>query len=259
MNSFFGITTPVVSNNSFTSIIPTSPRDSPVTVPVTVPVNQEESSSSETQEKILNEVSMTLISLIELNINLPSFQLTDDEKRWIQLLISNSPASFSPLDSFLSNVLSSGKLSIENIPEMIELFANVFNKTSIELNIANSHNIYVLIKFIMDILIDIIPLSYIEIAIIKSVAYSSLSLLSTVLADSTPNTTSNSTNTSVEPENTVTSADVVSQDVSANVISQEVVPEVSIQDISNNEVRGSAQVLVPEVTTNKCCTFFKFW
>jgi hypothetical protein len=235
MNSIFGITNPVISNKLSTLNMPTSPRESPITVPVPIIQEEEEISSNEIEKKLLNEVSLTLISLIKTNINLPSFELTEDEKIWINLIISNSPDSLAPLDSFLNNVLSSRNLSIENIPEMIQLFANVFNKISLEQNIANSHNIYVLIKFIMDVIIDILPLSYLEIIIIKCVSDSSLSLLSTVLADSI------SSNKSVLPINTNTSSDVVFQEISANGISQGVEPDVSIN------------------ISNKCCVPLKFW
>jgi hypothetical protein len=235
MNSFFSNNIPVVSNNNFpTLILPTSPRGSPITVPDI----QEESSSNELQQRMLNEVSISVISLIEKNINLPSFQLTDNEKSWIKLLINNSPSSFEPLDNFLSNILSSGNLSVENIPEMIQLFANVINKIAIEQNIANSHNIFVLIKFIMDVLIDLIPLSFLEIIIIKSVAEASLNLLSTVLADSI----NSNSNKSVLPINTNTSSDIVSQGISVNGNSQGVEPDVSILNISD-----------------KCCAPLKFW
>jgi hypothetical protein len=141
MNSIFGITNPVISNKLSTLNMPTSPRESPITVPVPIIQEEEEISSNEIEKKLLNEVSLTLISLIKTNINLPSFELTEDEKIWINLIISNSPDSLAPLDSFLNNVLSSRNLSIENIPEMIQLFANVFNKISLEQKIANSHNI----------------------------------------------------------------------------------------------------------------------
>jgi hypothetical protein len=229
MQSFLSITKPKHLDN-YGHTIPTSPRSSPGSSPLTLSAIQLDSPSSNESnndaERLLNETSNTLIQLIETNINLPSFELSNSEKTWIKLLISNSPESFAPLDSFLNAILSSGNLSVETIPELIKLFADVFNTISLEQNIANSHNVYVLIKFIMDIIIDIIPLSRNEVLIIKIVAESSLSLLSTILADAV-------------------SAEEAKQDVS----SQE--PEVSIRD--------AAQILLPEVKTNKCCTFFKFF
>ena len=220
MQSFLSITKPEQTDNSGPTI-PTSPRSSPRSSPLTLSAIQLDSPSSNNAERLLNETSITLIQLIETNINLPSFELTNSEKTWIKLLISNSPESFTPLDSFLNAILSSGNLSVETIPELIKLFADVFNTISLEQNIANSHNVYVLIKFIMDVLIDIIPLSRNEILIIKIVAESSLSLLSTVLADAL----------SVEVEE-------------------------EKQDVS---IRDAAQILLPEVRTNKCCTFFKLF
>ena len=243
MQSFLSITKPKHLDNSGPTI-PTSPRSSPGrSSPLTLSAIQLDSpssnNSSNNAERLLNETSITLIHLIETNINLPSFELTNSEKTWIKLLISNSPESLAPIDSFLNAILSSGNLSVETIPELIKLFADVFNTISLEQNIANSHNVYVLIKFIMDIIIDIIPLSRNEVLIIKIVAESSLSLLSTVLADALQ----------VEEEK---------QDVSKP---EQVEPEseVSILDSSGNDILHAAQILLPEVKTNKCCTFFKLF
>ena len=230
MQSFLSITKPKHLDN-YGHTIPTSPRSSPGSSPLTLSAIQLDSPMSNNAERLLNETSNTLIQLIETNINLPSFELTDSEKTWIKLLISNSPESFVPLDNFLNAILSSGNLSVETIPELIKLFADVFNTISLEQNIANSHNVYVLIKFIMDIIIDIIPLSRNEVLIIKIVAESSLSLLSTILADAS--------SAEVEEEK---------QDVSKP---EQVEAEVSISD--------AAQIILSEVKTNKCCTFFKFF
>ena len=232
MQSFLSITKPGQTDNSGPTI-PTSPRSSPLTLSAVQLDSPTSNDSSNDAERLLNEPSITLIQLIETNINLPSFELTNSEKTWIKLLISNSPESFAPLDSFLNTVLSSGNLSVENIPELIKLFADVFNTISLEQNIANSHNVYVLIKFIMDVIIDIIPLSRAEVLIIKIVAEFSLSLLSTVLADTA----------SVEVEQE-------KQDVSKP---EQVEPEV------DSSIRDAAQVILPEVRTNKCCTFFKLF
>jgi len=239
MQSFLSITKPVVSDNS-RPIIPTSPcspRSSPLTLSAIQLDSPSSNESNNDAERLLNETSITLIQLIETNINLPSFELTNSEKTWIKLLISNSPESFAPLDSFLNTILSSGNLSVENIPALIQLLADVFNTISLEQNIANSHNVYVLIKFIMDVIIDIIPLSRTEVLIIKIVAESSLSLLSTVLADA------------VSGE-----AQDAKQDISANTSAEQVNPEPEVSVID-----AAAQIILPEVKTNKCSTFFKFF
>ena len=232
MQSFLSISKPGQTDNSGPTIptSPCSPRSSPLTLSAIQLDSPSSNDSSNDAERLLNENSITLIQLIETNINLPSFKLTNSEKTWIKLLISNSPESFAPLDSFLNAILSSGNLSVETIPELIKLFADVFNSISLQQNIANSHNVYVLIKFIMDVLIDIIPLSRNEILIIKIVAESSLSLLSTILADAS--------SAEVEEEK---------QDVSNGE------PEV------DSSIRDAAQILLPEVRTNKCCTIFKFF
>ena len=234
MQSFLSITKPVQTDNSG-PIIPTSPRSSPLTLSAIQLDSPSSNDSSNDAERLLNESSITIIQLIETNINLPSFELTDSEKTWIKLLIENSSESFAPLDSFLNTILSSGNLNVENIPVLIQLLADVFNTISLEQNIANSHNVYVLIKFIIDVLIDIIPLSRTEVSIIKIVAESSLSLLSTVLADAVCN--------SAEVEET-------KQDV---LNPEHVEPEV------DTSIRDAAQIILPQVTTNKCCTFFKFF
>ena len=273
MHSFFSISRPIISNNSSReSLIPSSPRASPLTLSLIQPDNNTDNINNNTNnndaERLLNEDSISIIELIETNINLPSFGLTDSEKTWIKLLITNSPTSFEPIDSFLNTFLSTESLNVENIPALVELFANVFNNVSIELNIANSHNVHATIKFIIDVLIDVIPLPYMEISVIKSITNSSLSLLSTVLAESSSNIpcVETATTTTISQEAEVESIGEA-EDVSANVIPpQKVEPEVSvIQDTSNNEIRPVEpittfeQTTLPEVTTNKCCVTLRFW
>jgi hypothetical protein len=136
-----------------------------------------------------------IITLLEKNIHLPNYTLSDEQKQWIQIILKDSPASFEEIDKFLEPILYTGQLNIEIIPKFIKLIADIYNSISQEKNIFDENNIYILIKFTMDVVIDFIPLQDFEIFIIKSIIDSSISLLITTIGELKSKKT-NFTNTS---------------------------------------------------------------
>ena len=130
-----------------------------------------------------------IITLLEKNIQLPNYTLSDEQKQWIQIILKESPASFEEIDKFLEPILSTGQLSIEIIPKLIILLADVYKSISQEKNIFDPNNIYIFIKFTMDVVIDFIPLQDFELFIIKSIIDSSISLLITTIGEFKSNKT----------------------------------------------------------------------
>ena len=130
-----------------------------------------------------------IITLLEKNIQLPNYTLSDEQKQWIQIILKESPASFEEIDKFLEPILSTGQLSIEIIPKLIKLLADVYKSISQEKNIFDPNNIYIFIKFTMDVVIDFIPLQDFELFIIKSIIDSSISLLITTIGEFKSNKT----------------------------------------------------------------------
>ena len=131
-----------------------------------------------------------LANLIQANINIPTYQLSQEQINWIELILRNSPSSFNEIDSVLETIINSGNVSIQIIPQLIQLFTDVYNNSSTQLNIANSNNIYVFVKFTLDVVLDsnVIVLPNVDSHAIKSMIDISLGLLSTILANNSSNT-----------------------------------------------------------------------
>jgi hypothetical protein len=131
-------------------------------------------------------ISNELIQLLQEHIKLPSYQLTQDQQDWIQLLIKNSPDSFAKINNDIKTIFSLDSVGVQNIPQIIQLCADIFNSASSQSGIANSVNIYVLIKIILDILLEssLVSLPSVEKATLKSLVDISLGLLTTSLSNS---------------------------------------------------------------------------
>jgi len=119
-----------------------------------------------------------IISLIEKNLNLPTYDLTDGEKKWIEVII-NSSSSFDEIDEFLEPIMTSGQLNIQLIPKLIKLLADNFYTISRENNNFNYNYILTFIKFTSDIIINFVSLTVFEEFLIKSLVESSILLLKT--------------------------------------------------------------------------------
>ena len=135
-----------------------------------------------------------LLDLLQTNLNLPTYHLTEDQQKWIQLFIKCSPESFTKIDSDIQTILSTESLGLQSIPKIIQLCADIFNKASSEHGIANASNIIDLIKFILNILLEssLSSLSNIDKSIIQALVDSSLSLLSIILVNSQSQTVASS-------------------------------------------------------------------
>jgi hypothetical protein len=132
------------------------------------------------------EIANDLIQLLQANMKLPSYNLTQKQQDWIELLIKNSPESFAKINSDVQELVASGSLGVQSIPKLIQLCADIFNNASCQNGIASSVNIYILIKFVLDVLLDssLLPIPFAEKTIIQALVDSSLGLLVTSLADS---------------------------------------------------------------------------
>jgi hypothetical protein len=145
-------------------------------------------------EDISSNTITNLLDLLQTNLNLPTYHLTEDQQKWIQLFIKCSPESFTKIDSDIQMILSTESLGLQSIPKIIQLCADIFNKASSEHGIANASNIIDLIKFILNILLEssLISLSDIDKSIIQALVDSSLSLLSIILVNSQSQTVASS-------------------------------------------------------------------
>jgi hypothetical protein len=85
-------------------------------------------------------------------------------------------------------MVASGSLGVHSIPQLVQLCADVINQASIQQGMSNAVNIYILIKFILDVLLDssLIPLPDVEKNTIRILVDVSLGLLCTNLVNSPP-------------------------------------------------------------------------
>jgi hypothetical protein len=130
-------------------------------------------------------ISTSVLQLLQANIKLPSYNLTPQQQIWINLLITNSPECFVQIDTDIQKMVSSGSIGVQNIPQIIQLCVDILNQATLKQGMANSVNIYVLIKFILDVLLQspLLPLPANEKTTIQILVDTSLSLLSTSLAN----------------------------------------------------------------------------
>lgn len=120
-----------------------------------------------------------ILFLLEKNLQLPTYSLTDNEKYWIQNIIKYSPESFKEMDKFLEPVFTSGQINVHIIPNFIKLLADTYHSISNEKSMFNYNFILTFINYTIDVVLDFISLPDFEKIIIKAFVNSSISLLTT--------------------------------------------------------------------------------
>jgi hypothetical protein len=160
------------------------------TVPEVVTTVPEVNDQDVSIDKItqVTSVSNSLVTLLQNNMKVPSYHLTEEQQSWISLLLTNSPQSFSKIDTDVTSIVASGSLGLHSIPQLVQLCADILNQASNQQGISNAVNIYILIKFILDVLLEssLIPLPGVEKSTIQTLIDTSLGLLSTTLVNSPP-------------------------------------------------------------------------
>ena len=124
------------------------------------------------QTQIQNALRASAIGLEQ------GISLSDQEQRFLQSMIKNSPQCFIEIDNTISNIMSDNKVNIHDIPNMILLISQIF-KTYCS-NVKNI-NMTAIIIFIVNTCIDILPILESERQLAKQIADASISLLTTNL------------------------------------------------------------------------------
>jgi hypothetical protein len=108
-----------------------------------------------------------------------SYNLNEDEKKWITEFIQVSPECFSDLDDDIKTIILDGIIDLHDIPFLIKLFAVTYNSEMVKQDIVNSKYMITFIKFSLNVLLEpqFLILSKIEIDIVEKVINTSLSLL----------------------------------------------------------------------------------
>ena len=108
-----------------------------------------------------------------------SYELKEDEKKWITEFIQVSPECLSEIDDDIKTIILDRIIDLHDIPFLIKLFAVTYNSEMVKQDIVNSKYLITFIKFSLNVLLEpqFLILSKIEIDIVEKVIDTSLSLL----------------------------------------------------------------------------------
>lgn len=135
-----------------------------------------DSSSNLVQISVVKDLSELLLQ----NLNVTTYNLTKDQISWIKLFIEGSTGSLNDLQKDILSISSTGKIGLDNIPQIVKLCADVYKSVSISQNICDSENIIAFIKYTLDVIINskFVTLFGVKKEVIEKLVDTSLNLLS---------------------------------------------------------------------------------
>jgi hypothetical protein len=127
---------------------------------------------------------LDLASLLLLNANSHSHDLTKEQMIWVDAFIKASPESFTNLVSDIKSITSDGKINLQDIPKIIKLLSDVYDSKAKILGLSNPKNIIFFIKFTIDVILEskLLPLDSVEASTVEYIVDSSLDLLANNLS-----------------------------------------------------------------------------
>jgi hypothetical protein len=139
-----------------------------------------DSSSNVSTSQVNVTLTLNLAQLLLANVNTPSYNLTQDQIQWINQFITASPNSFSTIEADVTSIISSGKIGIQSIPQLVKLCADIYSSDAVSNNMANTQNIIALIKFTLDVILtsELLTMPNDDKEAVKNLVDTSLSLLS---------------------------------------------------------------------------------
>jgi hypothetical protein len=161
--------TNVVTNSSVdkscTIVVTNSSLDASSTIVVT---------NSSVDPSCIN-VAINLAQMLLDNVNIPSYNLTQDQINWVNKFITDYPDHFTTITQDIKALTSSGEIGIQNIPQIIKLIAGVYNSSATN----DLENIIVFIKFTTAVILSspLVILSNVEKDILEQIIDVSLDLL----------------------------------------------------------------------------------
>jgi hypothetical protein len=128
-----------------------------------------------TQIVVMTNLAQVLLE----SIPLPAYNLTIEQKSWIQEFIRASPTSFEKIVADINAITADGKIDVHDIPVIVKLFADVYHSGAINTGLVNTKNVIAFIKFTLDVILDskLLVLPDIQKKTIEAVVDASLSLL----------------------------------------------------------------------------------
>jgi hypothetical protein len=128
-----------------------------------------------TQVVVMTNLAQVLLE----NIPLPSYNLTVEQKSWIQEFIRASPNSLDKIIANINTITADGKIDVHDIPAIVKLFANIYHSGATDLGLVNTKNVIAFIKFTLDVILEskLLILPDTDKKSIEAVVDASLSLL----------------------------------------------------------------------------------
>jgi len=128
-----------------------------------------------TQIMVMTNLAQVLLE----SIPLPTYNLTVEQKSWIQEFIRASPTSFDKIVADIQTITADGKIDVHDIPTIVKLFADVYHSDAINAGLVNAKNVIAFIKFSLDVILEskLLVLPEMEKKTIEAVVDASLSLL----------------------------------------------------------------------------------
>jgi DNA-directed RNA polymerase subunit F len=135
-------------------------------------------------EVVLNEdKKITLVKNVSLlllsNLHDIKYKLDENQIKWIETFVKNSPESISELTNELTNITETGEIDLYKLPHLVKVFANIYDKGSQQIKIYENTNILVIIQYTLDVLInsDLLKITNVDKEVISNIIDTSLFLL----------------------------------------------------------------------------------
>lgn len=122
-------------------------------------------------------MSSNLLSNVQTILN-SNVTLNESEKRFIQKLMTDSPQFFTDIDIVISEIIQDGKINIHDIPNIILLISKILKSYCLKVK---NMNIKPVVSFLVNTIIDLLPISEDEEKTAKYITNVSISLLETNL------------------------------------------------------------------------------
>lgn len=101
--------------------------------------------------------------------------LTKHDENWIHHFINNCPLAFTEISAEMDSIMYDGKIDVHDIPHIISVASKIYHSHAILAEFKNTDNMFMLIEFTMDCVID--AMSDLEKIVAKRLVRTSILLL----------------------------------------------------------------------------------
>jgi hypothetical protein len=121
-------------------------------------------------------MSLNILTTLQDAVN-ANYTLTIQDKKLLQAMMNNNPNCFDDIDATISDIIQDGKVDIHDIPKIVLLVSQLFQ---LHFNVKNV-DMTSIVKFVVHVILEILPIPHIEVSIAEKLADTSIDLLATNL------------------------------------------------------------------------------